>query len=201
MRQVKSQLGFLYDPGTGGGGWDSWDDWGGWGYGDDYWGAGSSWDSFAPSPSGGYRDYNAILPGYCPPGYYHPIEDPFNCVPFPVQAPGSGGSQSGGSGGGGASRPGQSGGPPAPAGPPRTTPAAPCPPPYRLENGRCVPPPCPEGQMWVDPRRQCETIYRTQTQPPAGLPQGTMAQPGGVPWWLWAILGGAVLIAATKGGR
>jgi hypothetical protein len=26
----------------------------------------------------------APLPGYCPPGQYHPIDDPYACIPFPA---------------------------------------------------------------------------------------------------------------------
>ena len=27
--------------------------------------------------------YGSNLPGYCPQGYYHPLNDPYACVPFP----------------------------------------------------------------------------------------------------------------------
>lgn len=194
VRQIRSQsgLGFLYvPPDTGGSGWDWFD--GGWGF-DDYWGAGSSWDSFLPGagPGGGYRDYNPVLPGYCPPGYYHPIEDPYNCIPFPAQgAPGATGGTGAGQGSGSRSG-GSTGGAPAPA--PRPTPAPPCPPPYREQGGRCMPPACPEGTLFNPRTNQCERVYTMQPAP-------TQTQREGVPVWLWAILGGAVLIAATGGRR
>lgn len=196
MRQIRSQsgLGFLYVPPDTGGGWDWFDD--GWGF-DDYWGAGSSWDSFLPGagPGGGYRDYNPILPGYCPPGYYHPIEDPYNCVPFPVQgapgAPGGAGQGSGSGSGGSSSRT------PAPAPAPAPPPRPPCPPPYREQAGRCMPPACPEGQLFNPNTNKCERIFTMMPAP--GAPAA--GQREGVPSWLWIVLGGAVLIAATGGRR
>jgi hypothetical protein len=124
----------------------------GWGF-DDYWGAGSSWDSFLPGPGGGYRDYNPILPGYCPPGYYHPIEDPYNCIPFPVQgAPGApGGAGQGAAQGLGDLR--------AAHLLPlrlrlllRVLPVLP----YREQAGRCMPPACPEGQLFNPNTNKCE---------------------------------------------
>lgn len=197
MRQVSSGLGLLYvPPDTGGSGWDWFDD--GWGFGD-YWGDGSSWDSFLPGagPGGGYRDYNPVLPGYCPPGYYHPIEDPYNCVPFPEQgapgAPGGAGQGSGSGSGGSSSRP------PAPAPAPAPPPRPPCPPPYREQAGRCMPPACPEGQLFNPNTNKCERLFYMQPAPAPGAPAA--GQREGVPSWLWIVLGGAVLIAATGGRR
>ena len=37
---------------------------------------------FGPAPSAPMT-YGSNLPGYCPTGYYHPINDPYSCVPFP----------------------------------------------------------------------------------------------------------------------
>lgn len=38
-------------------------------------------------PTGGGYDAERGLPGYCPAGYYHPLNDPYICVPFPDETP------------------------------------------------------------------------------------------------------------------
>ena len=52
-----------------------------WGFGDDFWG------SLRDAISGALGGNNPPLLGYCPGGTYHPLNDPYACVPFPPETP------------------------------------------------------------------------------------------------------------------
>lgn len=122
----------------------------------------------------------APLPGYCPPGQYHPIEDPYACIPFP--APTS------------PARP----GPATTAKPstgvtrPKPSPAGACPSPfvYDPKTKKCQLPPCPPGQQFSVTQRKCIPV--TQITPADKVTEGAF------PWWA-IIAGGVVLIALTSG--
>lgn len=184
LRRPARGLGFLPSGGGDSGGYD----WGAW------------WDQF-PIDSGGSvwggsidpADYlpvygpetgptTAPLPGYCPQGQYHPLNDPYACVPFPSPtAP---------------TRPGQTPGP-APAKPvtrPKPTAAGACPAPfvYDAKSKKCQLPPCPPGQQFSVTQRKCIPV--SQITPADKVTDGAF------PWWA-IIAGGVVLIALSSGRR
>jgi len=145
-----------------------------------------------PIPGGGnpLPPYDDIppppLPGYCPAGTYHPIENPYICVPFPPSptptAP--------------ARRP-QSNQPQtrptAPARPPQSAPQ--CPAGYVFDSKlqRCIPA-CPKGAVFDARAGKCVPI---PTNKPA---QNFTELAQKTPWWLWALLAGTLLLATRDGG-
>jgi len=86
MRQVSSGLGLLYiPPDTGGSGWDWFD--GGWGF-DDYWGAGSSWDSFLGLvPAGAIETIIRFSRGTVLPVIIIRLKTPTTAYRFPCRVP------------------------------------------------------------------------------------------------------------------
>lgn len=132
-------------------------------------------------------DPNLNLPGYCPAGTYHPLDDPFACVPFPID-PVTGRQQ--------APRPRPA------ATQPQRKPSAPkvsaqnpqpCPPPGRTnpQTGRCE---CPQGLVYNTAQRRCVQATLTNRLVSEG--------PGGLPWWALLLIGAVVLKAAKgSGGR
>ena len=124
----------------------------------------------------------APLPGYCPPGTYHPISDPYACVPFPGSTTGQPAPKRATP----AQRPGVTR--------PKPTAAGQCPPPfvYDPKQKKCVLPPCPPGQAYSLTQRKCVPV--------AQLKPADQVNDEAFPWWL-VIAGGAVLIALTSGRR
>lgn len=124
----------------------------------------------------------APLPGYCPQGTYHPISDPYACVPFPDSTTGQPAPKRTTP----AQRPGVTR--------PKPTAAGQCPPPfvYDPKQKKCVLPPCPPGQAYSLTQRKCVPV--------AQLKPADQVNDDGFPWWL-VIAGGAVLIALTSGRR
>ena len=187
LRRPARGMGFLPTE-TGGdtGGW-----WGGWG---------DFWDQFPTDDSGPSQGYfvdwswtppiygpetgatTAPLPGYCPQGTYHPISDPYACVPFPDSTTGQPALKRTTP----AQRPGVTR--------PKPTAAGQCPPPfvYDPKQKKCVLPPCPPGQAYSLTQRKCVPV--------AQLKPADQVNDAGFPWWL-VIAGGAVLIAISSGRR
>lgn len=144
------------------------------------------WEYFLPSFGGGGNAPAPNLPGYCPGGTYHPIDDPYACVPFPVDPVT-----------GKPTRPRQTAQQkpqPAKKSAPKVSPQnpQPCPAPGRTNpaTGKCE---CPKGLLYDAKTQRCipATLSNRLTQP----------GPGGFPWWL-LLLGGAVVIkAASNSGK
>lgn len=139
------------------------------------------------------------LPPYCPGGYYHPINDPFACVPFPTTAttqqqrpPTQRPSQP----------PAQAPRPPASQAPRPPTQQQPCPTGYckHPTTGQCMP--IPRGYQ-RHPQTQVCTPLTAQVSP---LPIPTEAQDmfadlKKLPWWVWLALGGVVLLGMGGGEK
>lgn len=136
------------------------------------------------------------LPGYCPQGTYHPISDPFSCVPFPED--GSQGNQQ--------RKP--------PANQPRSSGQAAKPQQQRCPSGqiyheqlkRCIPI-CPRGQVFDARQNKCITPpscpQGTAWSPAAGqcVKTSTAAAGSGFPWWVWALIAGVgVKVLSDSGG-
>jgi len=173
---------------------------------------------FGADPFGAGMTYGPNLPPYCPPGYYHPIDNPQSCVPFPPATTPPTQPPSGG----------------APKPPPIAPPAQQgCPsgqyPSRRYQ--RCMPIPncaqlypgsvfspaseacvaqgaCPPG-YWPNPKtRQCELIPQC---PGANvtfdmtrgicvpITQGQGSLFDEIPWWLW--LGLLAVLLLSSGGN
>jgi hypothetical protein len=134
-------LGLLYVPpgSTSGGGWTE------------------TWPVNWPMPRDDGRGgaVSPDIPGYCPPGTYHPSWDPYSCVPFPDSTAGQGGG--------------------APAVPRRTTSSSQ--PAVRRTQAPVI---CPPGQIWDSTQQRCIAGSKDLS---------------GVPWWVWLVVGGAILIA------
>lgn len=121
-----------------------------------------SWPINFPSP----REGGVIapeVPGYCPPGTYHPQWDPYVCTPYPDTTAGQGGRVPGSSSG-------------------TTIPPAT---PIRRTQ---LPVVCPPGQTWNTKERRC--------MPTAAAPLADRVAE--VPWWVWVVVGGAVLVAVSR---
>lgn len=145
-----------------------------------------------PNPRDGWGDYapdmpvygpeSAPVPGYCPRGYYHPINDPYSCVAFPD-------ANTGGQGIAPPMRPQPQQG---------TTRPIPqngqCPPPFVFDpkTKKCQVPPCPPGQGYSLTARKCV--------PAADL---TAADQITEPFpWLWVAIGSvALLVLSQRRGR
>lgn len=160
------------------------------------------------------------LPGYCAAGTYHPANDPCSCVPFPQATTNAPKPPTGSTG---APPPAQKPPAPAPKPPAQSCPpgqtrnpstgqcqtpvqAPRCPTgyTYNATYQRCVAPTgqtaCPTGYVW-DAR-----VSRCIAQPgmpnllpgPGDLTQpgldSTLADLGGLPWWVWAALAGFLLL-------
>jgi hypothetical protein len=187
LKRPARGLGFLpSDTGGDGAGMD----WGAWwdqfpfDSGSSFWGGGS----IDPVPYlpvyGPAEPTTAPLPGYCPRGQYHPVNDPYACVPFPAPSPTA------------PTRPGQPAGA-APAKPvtrPKPTAAGACPAPfvYDPKSKKCQLPPCPAGQQFSVTQGRCLPV--SQITPADTVQESTF------PWWA-IIAGGVVLIALTSGRR
>jgi len=155
------------------------------------------WEGF---PEGDYFELPPPpppLPGYCPRGTYHPINDPFACVPFP---PASTQQQ----------RPRPPAPTPAPAPAPRPPtqqaprpPAQqPCPTGYckHPTTGQCIPIPQGYGRH---PQTQVCTPLPSQVSP---LPIPTEAKDlfenlKELPWWVWVAGAGLLLLSQSGGGE
>lgn len=133
------------------------------------------------------------LPGYCPAGTYHPIDDPFACVPFP----------------------------PSPAQPGQTprTPVRPTPGPMTRSSSQPQAPKCPQGQIFSQQYNRCipqcpqGQVFNPQTnkcQAAPKCPQGmqfdpvkgtcvqVLAQQGSsFPWWMWLLIAGGAAYALS----
>lgn len=133
------------------------------------------------------------LPGYCPAGTYHPIDDPFACIPFPTDP----------------ARPGQtSQRPPAkPVPGPMTRAGAQQPPKcpqgqiFSQQLNRCIPQ-CPQGQVFNPNTNKCQAAPKC----PAGMQfdqsRGTCVQvlaqqESGFPWWIWLLIAGGAAVALS----
>jgi hypothetical protein len=118
-------------------------------------------------------DTGPQLPGYCPRGYYHPLDDPFACVPFPPDDPRNRQAQNQQSSQRNTAQR-------ATAKPPQQ---APCPQGYNYDakNRQC----CPPGLIYDPQLRQCRPL-RPGEKPPSSA----------FPWW-WLLLGiaGVALIS------
>lgn len=159
---------------------------------------------------------NPNLPGYCPAGQYHPLENPMACVPFPPntteaekkkkQAAGQSAAQQ-------AARKAQQMKQPCPQGQAR----------YPL-TGACVPLQCPAntqrnpatgqcvalqgcqpGQFLNRKARKCEVIPSCQPGQAFNVNSGSCVTPGGFnlsdfPWWLLAVAG-LIVVKAVSGDR
>lgn len=131
------------------------------------------------------------LPGDCPAGTYHPIDDPFTCVPFPTDP----------------AQPGQTPRTPARPTPGPMTRAGAQPPKcpqgqiFSQQLNRCIPQ-CPAGQMFNPQTNKCQAAPKC----PAGMQfdqsRGTcvqvLAQQGsGFPWWIWLLIAGGAAMALS----
>lgn len=138
------------------------------------------YDDIPPAPA----PYSPTLPGYCPAGTYHPMENPMICVPFPPAPPTA------------PQRPQSNQSPNRPATAARPPQAAPqCPAGYVFDSKlqRCIPT-CPKGQIFDARVGKCVPV--PTNQPAQNFPE--LAQK--TPWWIWAFLAGTVLLATSNGG-
>lgn len=138
------------------------------------------YDEVPPAPD----QYGPNLPGYCPAGTYHPIENPYICVPFPPATPTT------------PTRPQSSQQQARPSAPTRPPQAAPqCPQGYVFDSKsqRCIPT-CPKGQVFDARAGKCVPV--PTNQPARNFTE--LAQK--TPWWIWAFLAGTVLLATRDGG-
>ena len=56
--------------------------------GGDFWGFGGDfWSGLQDAINNALGSNNVPLLGYCPGGTYHPLNDPYSCVPFPPETP------------------------------------------------------------------------------------------------------------------
>jgi type II secretory pathway pseudopilin PulG len=171
-----------------------------------------------PIVSGGAAPKAPGLPGYCPAGTYHPVSNPQACVPFPpAPSGGSGSSQQQQQQQQQQCPPGQYKSPstgtckPVPKCPsgyvfdPRAekcvpygqTPQALCPTGYwpNYQTRRCdlIPACTTPGTVFDMTRGICVPASQLANQQPSELDSlfGDLAN---VPWWLWLLLGGALLL-------
>ena len=141
------------------------------------------------------------LPGYCPQGTYHPIDDPYSCVPFPQATTNQQQQQQ-------QQRPGQqsSSGSEAQASRPQQQQQQqqqqPCPTGYckHPQTGRCIP--IPQGYA-RHPQTQVCTPQTAQASPlPIPSEAGDLwANLKGLPWWVWLAVGGLFLLSRDDDGR
>ena len=164
--------------------------------------AGGDWESFLSpwpyspppidSPYGSGPQPAApgsTLPGYCPAGTYHPMDNPYACVPFPNQGQQGRGQQPGKSGGQQQGK-GSSGGSGSQQKPPQPCPKGKV---LNMRTGQCVTPPkCPQGLVF-DPQRN--TCVKPSTANPTAA-----ASLAGWPWWVWALIAGGVIYATSGDG-
>ena len=124
------------------------------------------------------------LPGVCPPGFYHPMSDPYSCVPFPPRQPQKP-----------QQRPQQK---PQPK-PQQKPQPQPCPPGMTraLLTGKCQ---CPARSKWNAQTQRCER----ETTPATPLVNRTLpnGQPKqAMPWWVLLIGAGvAYKLVSDDGG-
>lgn len=137
-----------------------------------------TYNDVPPQPAGALPD----LPGYCPKGTYHPMSDPFACVPFPTMTPGQNQRPQ---------QPNQQGSPAKP-GSSAATPKCPGGQVFNPQTGKCVQVPCPQGLVFNPKTNKCE---KPAVQP---KPQNLTELAKQTPWWIWLLLGGTVLLASSK---
>lgn len=145
------------------------------------------WNSFLPSNGGGRTSNTPALPGYCPVGTYHPLDDPFSCVPFPID-PNTGRQRPRRT----AQRQQQQQQAKKPA--QKTSPQnpQPCPAPGQTDprTGKCV---CPKGYIYDANKRQCvQATLNNRLVAPVGAT--------GIPFWMW-LLGGVLIGGALMSGK
>ncbi len=139
----------------------------------------------APAPP------DVALPGYCPAGTYHPIDDPFACVPFPTDP----------------AQPGQTPRTPARPTPGPMTRAGAQPPKcpqgqiFSQQLNRCIPQ-CPAGQMFNPQTNKCQAAPKCPTgmqfdQSRGTCVQITAQQGSGFPWWIWLLIAGGAAMALS----
>lgn len=169
-------------------------------------GSGWSWDSFwewardllAPSPTPSLdwqgptssdANLNAPYPGYCPRGTYHPVNDPYSCVPFPPNDPNAQKQarqqqqqqQRAAQSARAAQKKQDQACPKDPAGRPVWR---------NPQTGKCeLAPQCPQGSKFDSTTRRCLT------------PQQAKDVYGDDYTWLWWVSGGVLLLAALNRRR
>jgi len=129
-------------------------------------------------------DYGSLLPGYCPKGSYHPLNDPYSCVPFPPKGKNS-------------ANPQQQAAQQARKQQQQQDKQCPKDPQGRPvwrnpQTGKCeLAPQCPQGSRFDSTSRRCLT--------PAQFKQAY----GDNSWLWWLLGGGAALLLLTRdnGGR
>lgn len=135
----------------------------------------------------------AKLPGYCVPGTYHPISDPFKCVPFPADPV--------------ARKAAQRQAAQQQAAQQRAQQQPKCPPNqiFNSQLKRCVPK-CPSGQVFVPPANRCLTPPRCQQGLRFNASTGRCEKATGLfdtvkgwPWWIWLLIAGGVVVATNQG--
>lgn len=136
------------------------------------------------------------LPGYCPQGTYHPIEDPFACVPFPDDAAAAAGQSVYGQAIDTAKaallrRLQALAQQPCPAGQARNP-----------ATGRCVQSACPPGAYFDGQSRQCLPIGNCPEGQLFNIESGQCVEPHAsgleaVPSWLWLVLLAAAFLATS----
>lgn len=138
------------------------------------------------------------LPGYCPVGTYHPIDDPFACVPFPDDP----------------TTPGQTQRKPAtPVPGPQTRagsqPAPKCPSGqiFSQQLNRCIPQ-CPQGQVFNPNTNKCQAAPKCPQGMQFDQSRGTcvsaaaLASAGsGLPWWIWLLIAGVGAAALSDDSK
>lgn len=139
-----------------------------------------------------------ILPGYCPVGTYHPIDDPFACVPFPDDP----------------TKPGQTQRKPAtPAPGPQTRagsqPAPKCPSGqiFSQQLNRCIPQ-CPQGQVFNPNTNKCQAAPKCPQGMQFDQSRGTCVSAAalasansGLPWWIWLLIAGVGAAALSDDSK
>lgn len=134
------------------------------------------------------------LPGACPRGYYHPLNNPYACVPFPAPSNGAQSQRK--------PQPPQQGTQPRQPSKPQTPAQPKCPAntglQYNPQTQRCE---CPKGTAYNAQAKRC-VVPTVKDQ--ALLSRTPSQQKKPLPWWvIAAILGGAFVLMndGKKGGR
>ena len=135
----------------------------------------------APQPTGGGYDAERGLPGYCGPGTYHPLNDPYICVPFPDETPAERNQRQQ------AAQRAQAAQKAAAAAKAAQQAAQPCPPNTGLvknAQGQCV---CPPGYAFSKTYGKCVMVSQLTAEDKKALE--------GTDWWKYLAIGAFALIA------
>lgn len=145
--------------------------------------------SASTDPQYGPAGDGSTLPGYCPQGTYHPVNDPYACVPFPPNDPNAkkqaNQQQKAQQAAANAARKAQQQQDKACPKDPQGRPVW-----RNPATGKCeLAPVCPQGQKFDSTTRRCLTTAQVKEIY------------GDNNWWIWLLIAGGALVVLNSGGE